>query len=725
MPLSWRSSATGATGTSQPGFFRLNRPARLSVRLAAILWLLSAFISNLAQAIDSLDLTLGQIGGEEWKAEGVELNLAFGTGEAARYSLSAKSVQHPSLPFVLESPLIECHKGILTSGRVGCQQGMLHLKHPWLKKSAIPVSFDWLNEKRQLLLKSARVPMRFGDLHLELNHEGGQWRAKVSSRKLDTEKLLQIVKEFPAAEPFRNIGFRAMLNARLNLAGSNSELNRVVWDVGFREGGFEHPEGTYLAESLNGKWSGNARIKGKRWKGEQSVTLDSGALLTPYFYMEPEEVPAVLHLDFAYDDATGKVSASRLAFQDRGTLSFEAAGDYVVTDDPASGGIEKLDLTSHGINLPKLYSRYLQPVMAESPYESLELEGEFDLELSMSKDQLSRISARLKDVYIEQRSDEDAESLFALYKLAGNVNWQASEGSKASEISWEGGHLLEKISIGPSLLPLKLEGERIELSSAARIPLFDGALNAEEFHVVMAGADTKIGFQGYLTPISMEVFSQALGWPILSGQLSGMIPGVSYEQGTFSIDGMALFRVFDGDVVIKDLVLEDIFGVLPVLTADISLNNLDLESLTRTFSFGKITGKLDGRVDALRLEDWHPISFDARFSTPENDDSRHRINQKAVDNISNLGGAGVSGALSRSFLRFFEEFSYDRLGISCRLENGVCEMGGIEPTERGYYLVKGGGLPRIDIMGFNKRTDWDVLISKLKQISEGGAPVIE
>ncbi len=180
-----------------------------------------------------------------------------------------------------------------------------------------------------------------------------------------------------------------------------------------------------------------------------------------------------------------------------------------------------------------------------------------------------------------------------------------------------------------------------------------------------------------------------------------------------------------GSILIQNLQLDDLFGALPALDADIELKELDLETLTKTFSFGKITGKLEGRIDNLRLEDWQPISFDAWFATPVDDDSRHRISQKAVDNISNLGGSGVSGALSRSFLRFFDEFGYTRLGIKCKLEEGICDMGGIESTERGYYLVKGGGIPRIDIIGFNTKTDWNLLLSKLQQIASGSAPVIE
>ena len=54
-------------------------------------------------------------------------------------------------------------------------------------------------------------------------------------------------------------------------------------------------------------------------------------------------------------------------------------------------------------------------------------------------------------------------------------------------------------------------------------------------------------------------------------------------------------------------------------------------------------------------------------------------------------------------------------------------MGGVESAgqAQGYYLVKGGGLPRIDIVGFNRKTDWSLLVDKLKQVAEGGTPIIQ
>ena len=96
-------------------------------------------------------------------------------------------------------------------------------------------------------------------------------------------------------------------------------------------------------------------------------------------------------------------------------------------------------------------------------------------------------------------------------------------------------------------------------------------------------------------------------------------------------------------------------------------------------------------------------------ATPKGDKSRHRISAKAVSSLSNVGGGGgsVVQALQSGVLRFFDDYSYDKLGIRCRLVGDVCEMSGIEPAPNGYYIVKGSGLPRIDIVGNQGRVNWN------------------
>jgi hypothetical protein len=94
-----------------------------------------------------------------------------------------------------------------------------------------------------------------------------------------------------------------------------------------------------------------------------------------------------------------------------------------------------------------------------------------------------------------------------------------------------------------------------------------------------------------------------------------------------------------------------------------------------------------------------------------------------VQNISALGGAGAAAAIQRSFLGFFETFGYSALGWSCKLEFGVCEMGGIENVPQGYLIVKGGGIPAVTVLGYNRRVGWRELLSRLKRVTEGNVIV--
>ncbi|MFT3771595.1 MAG: hypothetical protein QM820_39785 [Minicystis sp.] len=73
----------------------------------------------------------------------------------------------------------------------------------------------------------------------------------------------------------------------------------------------------------------------------------------------------------------------------------------------------------------------------------------------------------------------------------------------------------------------------------------------------------------------------------------------------------------------------------------------------------------------------------------------------------------MAGALQNGFLKFFDDFGYERIGLSCQLRDDVCIMGGIPRKEGGFYIVKGGGLPRIDITGNSGRVSWSTLLSQV------------
>ena len=146
-------------------------------------------------------------------------------------------------------------------------------------------------------------------------------------------------------------------------------------------------------------------------------------------------------------------------------------------------------------------------------------------------------------------------------------------------------------------------------------------------------------------------------------------------------------------MTVSNLRIEQPFGRVPRLNAELAFRCLDLQRVTETFSFGYIQGRLSGDVTGLTLVNWRPVAMDMTFYTPPDDRSQHRISQRAVQNLASVGGGGAAAALSTGFLRFFEVFAYDRIGLRCRLRDNVCAMSGVGPVKSGplgtgYYIVK-------------------------------------
>jgi hypothetical protein len=319
--------------------------------------------------------------------------------------------------------------------------------------------------------------------------------------------------------------------------------------------------------------------------------------------------------------------------------------------------------------------------------------------------------------------------------LNGRILWRSLARSKerrdespgagsGSQVSWKNG-LLYGVGIGGAALQFNAASNDVKLAQPARIPILDGGLAIATLQLRHLGeAAVSIRFDATLEPISVPLLCKAFGWPEFAGTLSGRIPDLNLEAGVLTLGGALQATVFDGAASVRDLKLSDPFGARPRLQANVRFDRLDLAAVTGAFSFGKITGRISGFANDLELVGWEPVAFDASLYTTPGDTSRHRISQRAVQNISSIGGGtGAAAAMQRGVLRFFNEFNYSKLGFSCTLANDVCLMRGVEPHSYGYYLVKGRGLPRIDVIGDAGRIDWPSLVASLKQLPASEASV--
>jgi hypothetical protein len=413
-------------------------------------------------------------------------------------------------------------------------------------------------------------------------------------------------------------------------------------------------------------------------------------------------------------------------------------GDLLIIDSLQLKQQDLLDLTGSGranlageipllsgefklnkVEFPAAFTSYAQIMLAASVLGDAVTRGSLSGELSVVDNGPASLHIQPKDLDLSAAKG----SLF-LKGMNGEIYWAPAGGTDArvSNLSWKSGGAYG-LSGGGSNIEFIAYGMNFALTRPAKLPVFDGAIAIDHFVMGNLGEpDMEVSFKGAVEPISMPLLAKGFGWPLFSGKLAADIPGVHLKNNVLTFDGNLEADVFGGHIVGSNISLQDPLGNFPRFFADVRAREMDLGLVTQTFEVGSITGKLEADVLGLELFGWTPQAFDARLATPSGDKSRRRISAKAVSSLSNVGGGGngVMQALQSGVLKFFDEYGYDKLGIRCRLRGGVCEMSGIEPAPNGYYIVKGAGIPRIDIVGNQGRVNLNQLLSTITTTNYGG-----
>ena len=574
-----------------------------------------------------------------------------------------------------------------------------------------------------LSLRLGAVAFAGGRAVIDLRLEGSRWRIDSTLAEIDIAAFARLAQPWLELPQGYTVAGRA--SGQLQATGRDAGYQSIDTDIAIARLDFADATGTQAGEAISGQLHlelGTAASGGFAATG--ALALAGGQV-----YSDP------VFLDFADHrmniDFAGELPAD--------ALRFDASEFSLVHDGVASiSGSASLDFGAESLlqdarlhvaqlNIATALPAYVQPFLIGTSLKDVEGQGTVHGDIEITATLPSRISLVLEQVMLDSPTGSVSVS-----GLDGAFNWfddagyselagKIDDAAFRSRLGWDSARLWG-IDIGAVELPFTSSGRNFRLLEPVLLPVFDGGLAIETLRVRHAGTDQMyVRFDAGLHPISMTMLSRSLGWPEFSGTLAGSIPELTMSGGVVTLGGNLEAAVFDGRVVVRDLRLRDPLGTFPRLHASIDVDNLDLELVTRTFSFGMITGRLSGRIDDLETFAWTPESFDARFYTPPGDNSKHRIDQRAVTNLSSIGGGsggGVAAALQGGLLRFFDSFGYDRLGLSCRLANDVCTMGGVERPGGGYYIVKGSGLPRIDVIGSQSRVAWTRLVHQLGNIME-------
>ena len=681
-------------------------------------------------AIDRLALSLGDIRGEGWEARGVTAELVLDTA-APSAVLNIERLRLSAVPDETLSD-ISIHCPVLETGpRWRCHRGSLKAA-PWRGQAlAGRVEAEFDPATGALALKLEGLSLAGGQLSLSVRGDARSWTLALGGQDMDAAQAGVLAQVLGIGLPYE---VRGRLDFRVLVAGRGTKARKLTLSLQAREFAFSDATGRQAGEDMTTTLKARIERKAQRWEVSLDADLKGGFLYLEPVGLDLERWPARLQGTLALEQKGGLV-IERLLWDQPGVLKLSVRGRVEPGVQAAvaaanrlawpqnvqrlMASVPELELKVEEARLPGAYESLLQPWLYGTPAGELEARGLFSARLQVREGRLAGLALALEDVDLR-----DGENRFEVRGLSGSLAWAPDAMERRAWIRWSGASFY-RLGLGGARLEFKGKDSQFVLAESAEVPVLDGSLSIDSLAFEKPGLpDMRWHFDAVLTPVSMPALTRALGWPQMAGRLSGVIPHVNYAGGELSVGGVLLINVFDGDITVRGLRLLRPFGRVPELMADVRVKGIELERLTRTFEFGKIEGRLDGRIQGLRLQNWKPVAFDARFETPPGDRSRHRISQRAIDNLTSIGG-GVGGALSRSYLRFFEEFPYDRLGIACRLVNGVCRMDGVAPAPQGYYLVKGRWLPpRIDIVGYNRRVDWAALVARVKAAIETGGPSI-
>lgn len=483
--------------------------------------------------------------------------------------------------------------------------------------------------------------------------------------------------------------------------------------------GLENADSSIVGEGLGGRFDLHY-LAATTARVNISGSLRKGELLVGSTYVALPDSPVQLTID-AEDHGAAGWTLPRIAWTDGKVLT--GGGSARLAPD---GSLQDLEVQAHSDDIGPLRPRYLSGWLALFGLGEVELQGGLDLRTRMRNGQLAEVDAELRDVRVH-----DPAGRFGFDGLRGTLRY--SDAARVdSALQWDGGDLYG-LQFGPAQLPFTSAGGVLRGREDWVVPMFGGTLRLQQVAIRppqgASGTDIRFGLQ--LAGIDFGKVSQALGLPAFKGVLGGEIPLAHYANDRIDFDGGLALHLFEGRVKFTSLALERPFGTAPSLTADISLDDLDLERLTEVLGFGSITGRLDGTISAVRLVDWTPAAFDARFITDPRPGVPQRISQRAVQDISSVGDSSFMASLQGRLIAIFSDFGYRRIGIGCRLENQICTMSGLPRSGsaqggNAFTIVEGGGMPRLDVIGFNRAVDWPTLVERLVAAGKGEvAPVIE
>ncbi len=690
--------------------------------LASLLVAMFSLVATPTWAISLLELDIGDVAGADWHVRSARFALQQENDGSFSARLRIAEAASEAVGETWTNIEVSCPELDVTASAIRCDDAQIRADSESLGPQILTgrLGFDLDGTDVSIAIEGGSIAG--STIRISAEHVDGSWRGELDLPDVDLSRVLALIARYLPDE--NTLDMTGALAVVLHAEGTAATPDQIGLKLDARNVTASNKAGTMATDSLDATLRLEASRDGPVWRGHVEQQADGGQAYAEPVFVDLGALGQRIEFTGSYDIARELLDVDAWQFEQRDVVSAQGSANLARTAD----GLRLSRLVCEQLNakLPAAFDIYARPYLFATPLDALESAGDIEARLVMVDGAPAALSAKLKDVSIADKTGR-----FEIAGANGDVRWRDPDINEAippdwpvdSQIGWANATLMQ-LPAGAAEIAFVTRAEEFRLTKPFRLPLLDGELAVNRLEILGTGSETmQLLFDASLEPVSLTALTSALGWPVFAGTLSGRLPSLSYRDGVVELGGKMEAELFGGTLQVDGLRIVQPFGNLPQLFADIRFSGLDLETLTETFSFGRITGHVNGEILDLQMLQWEPVAFDARLESTRKDTAKRRISQRAVENISSVSGGGAAAALSSGVMGFFEDFAYDALGIRCRLQDGICNMGGISKADTGYYIVRGRGLPRIDVIGYASRVDWARLVEQLKAIEQSGAPV--
>lgn len=579
---------------------------------------------------------------------------------------------------------------------------------PPLRLSARP-KFDgegWL--LRNLVVSALGVSLG-GEMRLD---NAGGLRADLSGRGLRLESIAPTAQRMTGL-PFADWAAAGGLDVAANIIFTKGRLSASA-DLSLHDAAYMSPMADYMAQGLSARLkltSNQTAAQGHRGghKVRASLEVPGGEVLFGAAYLSLAKHPlaasgaAVQTGQSRYEDITATLDW-------KGLGQAEAAGELTATG-PLAQWQCRAELAASEVDLGRWFDIGADAMALKNFQGDAGVEGQAALDLFLDADgENASLSGQLtidggsltaKDDSLEVRGVE--LRLPVSYRLRGPVVNLSPQyvspkqwGSVRAGLVRVPGVLLSDAATQLALVPNRLFiREKVDLSvlgGMVRLSSLQCDQPFSERMEVRAGVRLR----------GLDLAELTTGAFPLQGSLEGNLGTVRLSRKALVVPGTARGSFFGGEALVEAIHVDDPFRRHRRVGFSVSVREMDLERLSTAMDVGRVTGRMDLDLHDVLLAYGQPVGMLLRAETSGEGDFEKSVSIKAVNSLSVIGtGSGIGDLGVGLFAGFFEEFSYDRIGFQCVLNNDIFRVRGLVRDGGVEYLIKKPFLTGINVVNSN------------------------